>query len=408
MLSQKTLTEYAKLIIKIGVNLQKGQGLEINCPTEKRDFAKALVKCAYEYGAKIVRVRWDDEEIDKLTYSYADIDALTVIPNWFVQRRNYLVENNFCYVAISAEDPQAFKNVPSEKLTAVMRARSRALKKFSDSVMNNSIRWCVVSAPTLAWAKQVFPNEKDPEGALSDAIAYCMRLDNANPLGAWQKHIQKLQERAEFLNKYNFSALHFKNSLGTDLTVGLADDHVWISAQETAKDGVPFIANLPTEEIFTAPHKNRVDGVLKSAMPLCENGQIIDNFTIKIKKGKIVSYSAEKGFETLRGLIETDSGTLRLGEVALIGKNSPIAKSNILFYNTLFDENASCHLAIGKAYPTTIKNGQNLTLSQLKSKGLNQSTEHVDFMIGTSDLIVTGITHTGQKIPIFNDGEWVI
>ena len=318
------------------------------------------------------------------------------------------MKNGFCYIAVAADDPAAFKDVPSEKIAAAAKARAKALKKFSDEVMSNGLRWCVVSVPTLAWAKQVFPDSKNPEEALSEAIEKTMRLDYPDPTSEWQKHIETLERRANFLNSARFEYLIFENSLGTNLKVGLADEHLWLSAKEIAKDGKYFVANMPTEEVFTAPHRLKVDGVLKSAMPLCENGQIIDGFTITFKKGKIVDFSAEKGYETLKHLIETDDGTMRLGEVALIGKNSPIAKSGILFYNTLFDENASCHLAIGKAYPTTVKNGDKLSPKELKEKGLNDSAEHVDFMIGTSDLSVIGIKKDGSKFVLFKDGEWAI
>ena len=408
MINQKTLNEYAKLIIKIGVNLQSGQGLEISCPVEKKDFAVALTKAGYLAGASIVRVRWNDEDIEKLTYTYAKTEELTKIPKWLVDSRNELVEKNFCYVAVSADDPEAFKDIPSEKLFAVAKARSLALKKYSDSVMANAIRWCVVSVPTKEWAKKVFPTSTDPEQELSKQIEKAMRLNTKSPIDAWKEHIEKLNRRAEFLNEQRFSYLLFKNSKGTDLKVGLSQNHVWLCAEEKAKDGIKFVANMPTEEIFTAPHKDRVDGVLKSAMPLCLNGQIIDNFTIEFKKGKIVSFSAEKGYDALKQLIETDNGTKRLGEVALIGKNSPIAKSKVLFYNTLFDENASCHLARGKAYPTTISGGDKLSVSELKKLGANDSTEHEDFMIGTNDLSVVGVKEDGQRVQIFADGEWVI
>jgi aminopeptidase len=235
-----------------------------------------------------------------------------------------------------------------------------------------------------------------------------MRLDYENPTLEWDKHIQTLERRASFLNDKNFEYIHFKNAKGTDLMVGLANDHQWISAREKAQDGIHFVANMPTEEVFTAPHREKVDGTLVSALPLCENGQIIDEFSITFKKGKIVDFTAKKGYETLKHLIETDSGTRRLGEIALIGKNSPVAKCNTLFYNTLFDENASCHLAIGKAYPTTVKNGESYSIKQLKEMGVNDSTEHIDFMIGTPDLQVTGIAKDGTKTTLFVDGEWVI
>ena len=408
MLTGKILSDYAELVVKIGVNLQKGQGLEIVCPVEKREVAKALTIAGYNAGAKIVRIRWEDEEINKLNYTYADTDALTEVPKWLVASRNYLVEEGFCYIAVSADDPSAFKDIPADKIAAVAKARGKALKKYSDAVMSNQIRWCVISVPTLAWAKQVFPNSKDAVKDLAEAIEKTMRLDCENPLQMWQEHIKTLDKRAEFLNKHNFSYLHFKSGNGTDLKVGLAKNHLWTSAQELAKDGVKFVANMPTEEVFTAPHRLKVDGVLKSALPLCENGQIIDDFSITFKKGKIIDFTAKKGYETLKHLINTDEGTHHLGEVALIGKNSPIAKSGILFYNTLFDENASCHLAIGKAYPTTVKNGETLSKKELKSLGVNDSTEHIDFMIGTDDLEVIGVDDKGNAVQIFKNGEWII
>ena len=408
MLTGKILSDYAELVVKIGVNLQKGQGLEIVCPVEKREVAKALTIAGYNAGAKIVRIRWEDEEINKLNYTYADTDALTEVPKWLVASRNYLVEEGFCYIAVSADDPSAFKDIPADKIAAVAKARGKALKKYSDAVMSNQIRWCVISVPTLAWAKQVFPNSKDAVKDLAEAIEKTMRLDCENPLQMWQEHIKTLDKRVEFLNKHNFSYLHFKSGNGTDLKVGLAKNHLWTSAQELAKDGVKFVANMPTEEVFTAPHRLKVDGVLKSALPLCENGQIIDDFSITFKKGKIIDFTAKKGYETLKHLINTDEGTHHLGEVALIGKNSPIAKSGILFYNTLFDENASCHLAIGKAYPTTVKNGETLSKKELKSLGVNDSTEHIDFMIGTDDLEVIGVDDKGNAVQIFKNGEWII
>ena len=408
MLSGKILENYADLVIKYGVNLQKQQGLEIICPVEKREIAHALAIAGYKAGAKIVRVRWHDEIFDKIGYEYADTTALSEIPKWYVDSKNYLVENGYCYIAVSADDPSIFKDIPSDKVSAVAKARSKALKKFSDVVMANGLRWCVVSVPTLAWAKQVFPDVENPEEQLSKAIESTMRLDLDNPLKAWEEHIKTLESRASFLNSKNFEYIRFKNGLGTDLKVGLCDNHQWISAREKAQDGVYFVANMPTEEIFTSPHREKVDGVLVSALPLCENGQIIDDFTITFKKGKIVSFTAKKGYETLKHLIETDSGTRRLGEIALIGKNSPVAKCNTLFFNTLFDENASCHLAIGKAYPSTVNNGENLTIKQLKALGVNDSTEHVDFMIGTPDMSVIGVEKDDKETTLFIDGEWVV
>lgn len=408
MLTGKKLYDFAELVLGVGVNLQKGQGLEIVCPVEKSEVAVAFSEKAYEMGARIVNVRWSCEKTDRVNYLYAEEEALTDIPKWFVDSKNYLVKKGFCYVAIDAEDPSAFKDVPSEKLAAVSKKKSKLLKAFSDEVMSNGIRWCVVSVPTESWAKKIFPAAADPVEELSFAIEKTMRLDEKNPLEAWQKHIDTLNRRAEFMNAKNFEYLQYTSANGTDLMLGLAENHVWVSAQEKAKDGVPFVANMPTEEIFTAPHKDKINGVVKSALPLSYNGQIIENFSFTFKKGKVIDFSAEKGYDVLKKLLETDAGTLSLGEAALIGKNSPIAKSGILFLNTLFDENASCHLALGKGYPTTVKGGAEMTVKELKKLGVNDSVEHVDFMIGSPDLSVTGIGYDKSETPLFVDGEWVI
>ena len=407
-MKKDVIKQFATLVLKYGVALQKGQNIEIACPVEKHEIARIFISTAYEMGAKFARVRWSDEVVDATSYELADEEMLTAVPRWFIMSKNELVEKDFCYVAIAAEDPYAFNRVPSDRLAKISKARSKALKAFSDVVMSNGIRWCVVSVPTKNWAQTVFKNCNDAEERLFNEIIKTMRLDTPNPDAEWEKHISSLTEHAEYLTTQNFEYLRFQNALGTDLKVGLCDEHVWLSAQEKAKDGVNFIANMPTEEVFTAPHRLKVDGTLYSAMPLVYNGQIIDGFSITFKKGKIVDFSATTGYTVLKELIETDEGTLRLGEVALIGKNSPIAKSGILFYNTLFDENASCHLAIGKAYPTTVKGGESLTTAELKKLGANDSVEHVDFMIGTPDLSVVGIKKTGEKVQIFKDGDWVI
>ncbi len=408
MFDQKSLENYASLVLRYGVNLQKDQGLEISCPVECLDTARAFTKMAYILGASMVRVRWNDDICTKLNYQYAKTDALCDIPKWFVDSKNDLVKRNFCYVAIDSEDPSLFSDCDARKLADVASARAKKLRWFSDNVMADKIRWCVVSVPSQAWARQVFPNSSAPMDKLTKAIESAMRLDQPDPFIAWEHHVQNLDRRAAFLNKMNFKYLHYKNSLGTDFTVGLADNHVWLSARERAEDGNYFIANMPTEEIFTAPHCQKADGVVVSSLPLCYNGQIIENFSLTFKNGKVVGFNARKGYDTLKHLLQTDGGTKRLGEIALIGKNSPIAKSGILFYNTLFDENASCHFALGKAYPTNVQNGAHLSKGQLKELGVNDSREHVDFMVGTCDLTVTGITKDGKHIPIFTDGDWVI
>lgn len=408
MLNKETLRNYADLTVKIGVNLQKGQGLEISCPVERADFARALTESAFAAGASRVFVNWEDDEIDKLNYLHGDTATLCDMPKWQIARKNYLIEHGFCYIAVAAEDPDAFVDIPSSKLAAVAAARAKLLKKYSDAVMNNEIRWCVVSVPTEKWAQRVFKGRSNAVELLENAIERAVRLRGNSTVAEWQKHSDILQARADFLNAKRFDRLRFVNSLGTDLTVGLADDHVWLSAKEKARDGIDFIANIPTEEVFTAPHKDKADGVVYSALPLAYNGKIIDKFKLTFKKGKITDVSAERGEDVLKALIDIDGGTKRLGEVALIGKNSPVAKSGILFFNTLFDENAACHLAVGKAYPTTVRGGDDMSLKQLKEKGVNDSSEHVDFMIGTPDLSVVGYDKNGAETVIFDDGDWVI
>ena len=309
-----------------------------------------------------------------------------------------------------AEDPNVLKGCDPDKVAAAELARLKADKDRRKATMSNYLRWTIVSIPTRAWASQVFP-DVDPDEAVDkmwNAIGHIMRLDTPNPTEAWRKHISTLHRRADFLNKHNFEYVHMTNKCGTDLTVGLATEHVWIAAEEEGQDGVPFTANMPTEEIFTAPHNRKINGTVVNALPLVNNGNVIDNFAITFKDGKVVDYKAEIGYEALKGILSADEGVLSLGEIALIGKNSPIAESGTLFFNTLFDENASCHLALGASYPTTVKDGNALTPKQLKERGMNSSLQHVDFMVGTKDMDIDGIDHDGNIVPLFRNGEWVI
>lgn len=407
-MKKSQLEKFSALVLKKGVNLQPNQGLEISCPVERADFARIMSKVAYKMGAKLVRISYNDEIIDKLTYENAKTEVLTSVPKWFIDKKESLVKENFCYVCLSSENPSLFKNVSGEKLLAVSKARSKALKKYSDAIMSNQIRWCVVSLPTKDWAKQVFPTDKNAVKLLEDAILYTMRLNEIDPVKSWENHVELLNKRAKILNDNNFKYLHFTSNIGTDLKVGLSRNHVWISAEEKSADGVNFIANMPTEEIFTAPDCNNVEGVVFSAKPLSYNGQIIDNFSLTFKKGSVVSFTAEKGYDCLKNLINTDKGTKKLGEVALIDNSSPVGKCDILFYNTLFDENASCHLALGKGYPTTVKNGGKLSIKQLKQLGVNDSIEHVDFMIGFSDITCVGVKENGENLTLIENGNWVI
>lgn len=410
MLNEKQLASYAELVVKVGANLQNGQSLWINSPIECHEIARAIAKQAYLAGAYDVHINWSDEKFGRLRIDHASLESLLDIPEWMVKSRERLVEKRMALISISAGDPNNYTGADMQKLQKVTQKTRQAFEMLSNATMSNYCRWCVISVPTINWAKKVFPDASAAQAVnkLWNAISKAMRLNAVDPVAAWRKHNETLKKRAKFLNDHDFEAMKFTSSNGTDLVVGLAEGHIWSGASEHGQDGVEFTANMPTEEVFTAPHKYKVDGVLKSALPLVHNGIVIDKFSITFKKGRVVNFSAEQGFDMLKSLIETDEGSHYLGEIALIGKNSPISKMGILFFNTLFDENASCHLAIGRAYPTTVKNGNNLTNEQLDKLGANYSLEHSDFMIGTKDMNIVGITKKGEKIQIFRDGEWVI
>lgn len=410
MLTNKQLENFAELAVRVGANMQKDQEVVIRCDVQCKDFAHLIAEKAYQFGAKRVHMQWSDEVLGRINMLNASKEALCEIPDYLLARNKYYIEHKVCLISIKAGDPNILKGCDPDKLAASNVAALKANKEFRNATMSNYLRWTLVSIPTKAWASQVFPN-MDPDEAVDkmwDAIGHIMRLDTPDPTAAWREHIATLHRRADFLNSHNFEYIHMTNSRGTDLKVGLATNHMWIAAEEEGQDGVPFTANMPTEEIFTAPHNCKINGTVVNALPLVNNGNVIDNFSITFKDGKVVDYKAEVGYDALKGILTSDEGVLSLGEIALIGKNSPIAESGILFYNTLFDENASCHLAFGQSYPTTIKDGNNMTIDELVAHGMNQSLQHVDFMVGTKDMDIDGIDHDGNVVPLFRDGEWVI
>ncbi len=410
MLTQQQLENFAELAVRVGANMQPNQEVVIRCDVQCSDFAHLIAKKAYEFGAKYVHMQWRDEVLGRINMLGASKETLCEVPDYLLAQNKYYIEHNVCLISISAGDPNILKGCDPDKLKASNLANMQANKEFRNATMSNYLRWTIVSIPTTAWAKQVFPHE-DAETAVDkmwDAIGRIMRLDAPDPTEAWKQHIATLRRRASFLNQHNFEYIHLTNSRGTDLRVGLATDHQWIAAEEEGQDGVSFTANMPTEEIFTAPHNRKIDGTVVNALPLVNSGNIIDDFEITFEKGKVVDYKARVGYEALKNILTTDEGVLSLGEIALIGKHSPIAESGILFYNTLFDENASCHLAFGASYPTTVKGGNEMTEEQLRQHGMNQSLQHVDFMVGTKDINIDGIGYDGTVTPLFRDGEWVI
>ena len=404
------LKEYARMLVQVGLNVQKGQRLVISSPVECAFFARMCAEEAYAVGCKEVVMNWHDDAMARLKYLYADDAIFDTVDKWREHFFNDHALEGAAYLAISASDPENFKGVDHTKLVRAQQASGKALEPFERLQMSSGFPWCIASIPIPSWARRVFPDVSEEEAMeqLWDAIFKAIRINgDGKGVERWQEHLATLHERVEKLNKLRFKTLHYTNSLGTDLTVELPEKHIWEAGNDVTPKGQEFIANVPTEEIFTAPLKTGVNGVVYSSMPLCHDGAIIDKFYFVVKDGKIVEAHAEQGEEVIRGAIAVDEGASYFGEVALVPYDSPISNQKILFYNTLFDENAACHLAFGEAYPC-IEGGREMDKEQKKAAGLNDSFTHVDFMIGTKDLSIVGTTYDGQEIPVFVDGNFAI
>lgn len=402
------LKKYASLIVKEGINIQKDQILVINSPIECAEFTREISEIAYREGAKDVVVSWNDELLAKIKYLNAPEEVFEEFPNWRKELYVSYAEKGAAFLSISASDPELMKDVKPERLMKANKASSTALRDYRERLMSDKNVWCVVSVPTKAWAKKVFPevSEESAVEKLWSAIFKAVRSDVEDPVASWEEHKNNLKKSMDFLNENNFKYLHYKNSLGTDLKIELPENHLWLGGSSHTPENIEFIANIPTEEVFTLPKKTGVNGTVVSSKPLNYRGNLIEDFSITFKEGKIIDFTAKNGYDSLKSLIDTDEGSKYLGEVALVPYDSPISNSNILFYNTLFDENASCHLAIGEAYPVCIKNGENMSKDELKSIGVNDSIEHVDFMIGTSDLSIIGTKENGEEITVFKNGNF--
>ncbi|MGL5270384.1 MAG: aminopeptidase [Selenomonadaceae bacterium] len=407
---EQILEKYAQLVVRTGVNLQPDQLLVINAPIECAAFARKIAGAAYAAGAHDVIVSWNDEKTARIRYDMAPIAVFGEFPEWRKQLYVGYAQQGAAFVSIHAADPEIFSGVNPERLAAAQQAAGEALKEYRERMMTNKNSWCVVSIPTEAWARKVFPGV-DPELAVEklwQEILAAIRVNaSSNPVENWDLHLAYLEKARTFLNRQRFTRLHFKNGRGTDLQVELPEGHIWASGAEYTEDNIRFVANMPTEEVYTLPKFDGVNGRVVGTKPFAYQGSLIENFVLDFEKGKVVNYRAEKGQEVLENLILTDAGSCRLGEVALVPVDSPISRSGILFYNTLFDENASCHLAFGKAYPTCLKNGENMTPAEREAAGINESLLHEDFMIGSEDMSVTGITADGKEIPVFREGNFV-
>lgn len=407
---ESKLNKYAELCVKVGINLQKGQPLVIGAPIEAAEFVRLVAKHAYELGAKEVHVNWNDDILTKLKYENAPMEVFENFPIWYADGMEQYAKDGAGFISIHAQDPELLSEVDPKKIAAANISSSKALKEFRNYTMNDINSWCVISVPTKNWAKRVFPDVSEVQAVekLWDAIFNATRMNLEDPTAAWKDHVNNLIKKGDVLNKMEFKYLHYTSSNGTDLKVELPKDHIWVSGGSTNSKGVYFVANMPTEEVFTLPLKTGVNGLVYSTKPLNYGGKLIDKFKLEFKEGKVVDYDAEVGKDTLADLLDIDEGAKYLGEVALVPYTSPISNSNIVFMNTLFDENASCHFAFGKAYPTNIKGGEHMTEEELEQAGVNDSLTHVDFMIGSKDMNIIGETYSGEKIPVFKNGEWAI
>ena len=406
---ERQIDKYVELVIQKGINIQKGQILVISSPVEVYDFTRKLVKQAYELGASEVVVHWNDEVVGKYKYVYGAEDIFDTFPEWQKESMEYYRKKGAAFLSVYATDPDILKEVDKTRVARFQKAKSLALKEYYENVMGNSNQWCVISVPTQAWAKRVF-SELSTEVAISEMwklILKIVRADKENPILEWENHLNTLKARMDYLNKKRFAKLIYRNSLGTNLEIGLPEGHKWISGGEKSKAGVEFVANIPTEEIFTMPHREKVNGVVVSSKPLIYGGSVIDKFTLTFKDGEVINYSAEVGEEILGKLLFMDENSKYLGEVALVEYDSPISKSERVFYNTLFDENASCHLAFGGAYPVCLENSEGQSEEGLKERGMNNSLTHEDFMIGTEDMEIVGIDSEGRETTIMKNGNFV-
>lgn len=408
-MNKTMLGKYADLIIKAGINLQKGQMLVINSPIDCACFTRQIAQIAYKAGAKDVVINWRDDLFSRTRFLLAPEEVFEDYPEWKKEFYISYSRQGAAFLSIEDYDPEIMKGVNPERMLKGIRTSQTAVKEYRDRLMSNKNPWCVVAIPSAAWAKKVFPDLSEVEAIerLWEEIFRTVRVDTENPYAAWKEHKSNLKRSMDFLNSNNFKLLHYKNSIGTDLRIELPDDHIWIGGSDYTPEGLEFIANMPTEEVYTLPKKSGVNGKVVSTKPLSYNGNVIDEFSLTFKAGRIVDFSAVKGYDTLKSIIETDEGSHFLGEVALVPFDSPISKSGILFYNTLFDENASCHFAIGKAYCVCLKKGENMTEEDLGRLEVNDSITHVDFMIGSHDLEITGVTAEGRKVPVFGNGNFV-
>lgn len=401
--------EYARLLVEVGVNIRKGQTLVISSPVDCAAFTRLCVEAGYAAGAREVVVRWSDDAVARARYLHAADELFDTVPEWQRLMMTDYAEQGAAFLSVGGNDPEAFLGVDPERLQRAGRAYGRAMSVYRARLMANRNAWSIGAIPVESWAKKVFPG-CDGAAAMEklwDAIFRSVRITGAgDAVERWRAHEAKLRTRVEQLNAWHFEKLHYTNSLGTDLTVRLPKNHLWAGGSSATPEGQRFIPNMPTEEIFTAPLRDGADGVVYASLPLVLNGNIVEGIRFVVRDGKIVEAHADRGEESLKAELSVDEGASYFGEAALVPYDSPIRNQEILFYDTLFDENAACHIAFGEAYPECVRGGEEMSAEQLAAEGLNHSDTHVDFMIGTRDLSIVGTTYDGKEIPVFVNGNF--
>lgn len=409
MVNQQTQEKYAELALRTGVNLQKGQALMINAPIEGSDFTKIVVRKAYEMGAKDVHINWVDDELTLLKYENAPEEVIANYPEWKVKLHDFYAEDGAAVLSIRSTNPDLLQDIDPSLVAKANRAAAKAMVNFRKYTMNDKITWSIISIPTGDWAQKIFPDKSREEAVASlwEEIVKIVRVDKEDPVAAWDEHNKTLETAREILNEKNYKKLIFKGP-GTELELELPEGHIWKGGSAVSQKGITFNPNMPTEEVFTLPHKYGVNGTVASTKPLNYGGSLIDDFSLTFKDGKVVDFKAAQGEGALKHLLDTDEGATRLGEVALVPHESPVSQSGLIFYNTLFDENASCHIALGKAYPTNLEGGAEMNNDELDKHGVNDSLTHVDFMIGSDKLDIDGVKADGTTEAVFRNGTWAL
>jgi len=403
------LEKYAELLVRSGGNVQKGQLVIIGCSVDNAVFGRMVQNAAYDAGASEVRIDWVDDQVARTTYLRGASEIFDTFPQWRVDKLKEQDDRGAVYLSVRSSDPDSLSGVDSDRLLRSTKTMRAATIEHTKLTMGSFRRWSIIATPSIPWAKKVFPDLPEAE-AVEKLWQYLLkgaRADGENPIADWDVHKKSFDKRLDYLNTKKFDALRITTGLGTNITIGLAKNHIWEGGGDVDKDGIPFFPNLPTEEIFTMPDRLRADGRVVASMPLSYQGNLIDGFEMTFKDGKVEKFRADKNESALANIIGIDEGGGRLGEVAIVANCSPIGKMNTLFYNTLFDENASSHFALGKAYPKNIENGDKLSTEEFVAAGGNDSLVHVDFMFGTPDMCIVGISADGSEVEFYKNGEFI-